>query len=477
MEYQGVFVRRFSVLICFCLGLLSGCKSIPTSPAPQPIDPQKLALEQAFNARGFTLSPLGNINYLGTKQCSNLELQAHRGSIRFPENSLDAVIDALDNQFDVIEIDVRLTRDDVWVVHHDRRTGRETGTIDNKRRKISSIRYEKEWGYLRHRNMQTGALTNTIPPSFRQLAQVFSRYAHGRQKLNIEIKNHAGNQDLDMLDYLAFNIIGHGRYFYSSLELDNLKKMRQINDDVFLSFIQSPAKASMNKLAADMKRGAGQDPVFLRNQSMLEDIQGYANRLYREKRYDSSAGLNKLKKALKSNFGIALDIRHYQQRVSGFKSVAHNRSIPVSSYTINGHDYHEQSLLGLNRSLLPDSVIIDDSLYGFCSRFALPPMLSYQGSTDLTRKLATLPKDLDLNNLSSLETYWPNGLYPAVDGKIKSFKTDEVANNAKASPSGFADGFVPVIIKTQAGPRESQTQVDITTDEAVKIELRRSQQD
>lgn len=469
-------MRLFFVLIFCCFGLLGGCKSTPSAPEPQPVDPQKLALEQAFNARGFTLSALDNINYLGARQCSNLELQAHRGSIRFPENSLEAVIDALDNQFDVIEIDVRLTRDDVWVIHHDGRTGRETGTIDNKRRKIESIRYEKEWGYLRQRDMQTGALTDTVPPNFRQLAQVFSRYAHSGQKLNIEIKSRAGSRDLEMLDYLAFSIIGQGRYFYSSLELENLKKMRQINDAVFLSFIQSPAKASMNKLAADMKRGAGQDPIFLRNQSMLEDIQGYANRRYREKRYDSSAGLNKLKKALKSNFGIALDIRHYRQNAPGFKSVAHNRGIPVASYTINGHDYHEQSLLGLKRSQLPDSVIIDDSLYGFCSRFALPPMLPYQGSTELTRKLATLPKDLDLSKLSLLETYWPNGLYPAVDGKLKSFKTGAVANKGKASQSESGGGFVPVIMKTQAGPRENQTQVDLTADDAVKIELRRSEQ-
>ena len=133
-------MRLFFVLIFCCFGLLGGCKSTPSAPESQPVDPQKLALEQAFNARGFTLSALDNINYLGARQCSNLELQAHRGSIRFPENSLEAVIDALDNQVDVIEIDVRLTRDDVWVIHHDGRTGRETGTIDNKRRKIESIR-------------------------------------------------------------------------------------------------------------------------------------------------------------------------------------------------------------------------------------------------------------------------------------------------------------------------------------------------
>jgi hypothetical protein len=31
-------------------------------------------------------------------------------------------------------------------------------------------------------------------------------------------------------------------------------------------------------------------------------------------------------------------------------------------------------------------------------------------------------------------------------------------------------------MKTQAGPRENQTQVDLTADDAVKIELRRSEQ-
>ncbi len=216
-------MRLFFVLIFCCFGLLGGCKSTPSAPEPQPVDPQKLALEQASTPEALLCHHWITSIIWGPGSAATWSFRPTEARY-VSGNSLEAVIDALDNQFDVIEIDVRLTRDDVWVIHHDGRTGRETGTIDNKRRKIESIRYEKEWGYLRQRDMQTGALTDTVPPNFRQLAQVFSRYAHSGQKLNIEIKSRAGSRDLEMLDYLAFSIIGQGRYFYSSLELENLKK-------------------------------------------------------------------------------------------------------------------------------------------------------------------------------------------------------------------------------------------------------------
>lgn len=44
----------------------------------------------------------------------------HRGWIRnYPENSILALKDALDKNFDGIETDLRLTMDNKWVLHHD----------------------------------------------------------------------------------------------------------------------------------------------------------------------------------------------------------------------------------------------------------------------------------------------------------------------------------------------------------------------
>ncbi|EKE77903.1 glycerophosphodiester phosphodiesterase [Gallaecimonas xiamenensis] len=453
---------RLSTLLpaLICLGLL-GCQQRPQQSQPAPPSPERQALSQALAARGFMLTGLNNINYLGARQCAGLTLEAHRGSVRYPENSVNALIDALDNGFDVIETDVRLTGDDVWVIHHDARTGRATGTVDNQRRRIESMSYKKEWGYLRERDMASGALIDQLPPSFEEYAKTFARFASGGQKINIEVKTPASPQDLKILDYLAHTLIGQGRYYYSSLELRNLERLRDINDEVFLSFIQSPAKTSLNRLAADMKKGAGGDPIYLRNQSLLEDLQGYGNKRYKDKRYDSAAGLARLKKALKHDFGLALDIRHFRQSAIELMSAARRQGVQVATYTVNGHPYHEQGILALAAGRRPDAVIIDDSVYGFCSRFGVPSPRAFAGSTPQSRQLAALPRDLDLERLDLLDTYYPNGLYPAIGGSLKSFRGEQ------------APPFKPVLMDTHAGPREKDTGVDLHTQGAISIELRK----
>lgn len=456
-------------ILLICVGL-TACKSTPeATPESTLTVAQKQAVkakQEALFARGFFESQLGNINYVSARQCSGFNLQSHRGSIRYAENSVNAVIDAIDNNFDVIEIDVRITRDDVWVVHHDARTGRETGTVDNKRRKIESMSYKNEWGYLRLRNQVTGLLSDDLPASFRELASTFSRYRKPHQKLNIEIKSNASINDLKMLDYLAYEYIGGGNYFFSSLEMRNLTRMRDINPDIYLAFIQSPAKASMNKLASDLKRGAGSDPIYERNKEQLESLQALGNRYHREKRYDSPLQLDKLAKQLKRNFGYVLDIRHYKQTAARLKPSAKARGIMIATYSINGHDYHERSLLAQSRSVRPDSVIIDDTVYGFCSVFELPNVTPYFSDEADAKLIASMPDDLDLERLDELKAYQSNKLYPAVGGTLKSTQ---------------AVSYVPQVTQTpkapdlEIGTRQADEDFSLETDPAVELELRKKQ--
>ncbi len=457
--------RKFLIVASVFILFLSGCNSTPPTSTrdTKTVSAKRIALNEAFEARGFYLSSLNNINYLNAKQCGDYQLQSHRGSIRHPENSVNAVIDAIDNGFDVVEIDVRVTFDGVWVVHHDKQTGRETGTIDNKRRKIERIRYEKEWGYLRARDQNSGQLLNVLPPDFRTLAKAFASIAGLSKKLNIEIKSDASTKELEMLDYLAFKIIGQGRYFYSSLSLRNLERMRDINSQVFLSFIQSPAEQSMRVLKAKLEKGASSDNIYQDNQERIEDIAGFAFRRYKEKRYDSSSGISKLKKALKRNFGLAIDIRQYVGQASRIKSLVSSYGIPVATYTINDHAYHANSLFKIASNSRPDSVIIDDTLYGFCSQYGLPAMQTYIGSTDHTKRIALLPIDLDLERLDEVDTYFDNGLYPALGGQLKTI------NNDVTSPA-----FIPVMLELKAGPKERESEVDLKTDRAVEVDLRNS---
>lgn len=465
-------LRLLSPLLVAVLCLfLNACNSTPSKKTVGNFsDAQQYAhseLAKALAARGFSQTTLGNINYLSTRQCSGFQLQSHRGSIRYPENSIKAVVDSIDNDFDVIEIDVRITRDDVWVVHHDARTGRETGTSDNKRRKIESIRYEKEWGYLRERDQDSGMLTNSVPPSFTQLARAFSNASKPGQKLNIEIKSRAGVDDLKMLDYLAFKYLGTGNYFFSSLEMRNLIRMREINPDIYLAYIQSPAKASLQKLAADLKRGAGSDPIYERNKEQLESIQAYGSRRHRVTRYDSPVRLDKLKKQLKRNFGYVLDIRHYRQSANTLKYVAQQSGIPVATYSINGHDYHEKTLLAQSKQRRPDSVIIDDTVYGFCSVFELPTVKPVYTTDKDAKLIASMPADLDLERLDNLANYAENKLYPAVGNTLKSILTKSyIPKKTVIKPTKSAPNL-------EVGSREADEAFSLETDPVIELELRK----
>lgn len=67
-----------------------------------------------------------------------LTLVAHRGySSQAPENTLPAIQKAAEFGFDYVEIDVRQTKDGVWVLMHDE----DIGTVCDKSGKVSSFTY------------------------------------------------------------------------------------------------------------------------------------------------------------------------------------------------------------------------------------------------------------------------------------------------------------------------------------------------
>lgn len=450
--------------------LVAGCTGVTTevtSPSPPLKSPEELDVGRAINARGFYLTDLGNINYQAPPACGNYELQSHRGSIRYPENSISSVIGSLDNGFDVVEIDVQLTRDDVWVVHHDSYTGRETGTVDNKRRKISSTSYKREWGYLRKRDQHTGELLDFLPPTFIDLAKAFKTSAQSNQKLNIEIKANANTSDLQMLDYLAFSILGEGKYFYSSLKLDALARMRDINPDVYLFYIQGPAKQSIDVLSKKLKSAVQSDNIYQNNQEEVDEIVGFGVRHYRENRFDNDKGMKVLQTKLQRNYGFVMDIRQYAAEPSRIKSLLKRYGLPAATYTINDHGFHAGLLYQLGAGLRPDSVIIDDTIYGFCSQYGVPPVKPYQAVTEVGRRLSMLPPDLDLARISELNAYYDNGLYPRINGQIGA-----IGASAGVVVEQYANPYKPVILEGDVGPKTSDAKADLTIDKPITVELR-----
>ena len=98
-----------------------------------------VAVEQSKASRlsAKTPVPLTEVIIKQTER-EEITLVAHRGySSQAPENTLPAIQKAAEFGFDYVEIDVRQTKDGVWVLMHDE----DIGTVCDKSGKVSSFTY------------------------------------------------------------------------------------------------------------------------------------------------------------------------------------------------------------------------------------------------------------------------------------------------------------------------------------------------
>lgn len=113
-----------------------------------------------------------------------ITLVAHRGySSQAPENTIPAIQKAAEYGFDYVEIDVRQTKDGVWVLMHDE----DIGTVCDKSGKVSSFTYYDLVPY----NIVKGANVQDYPelkiPTFEQALKACLEF---NVKPMIEIKDY-----------------------------------------------------------------------------------------------------------------------------------------------------------------------------------------------------------------------------------------------------------------------------------------------
>ena len=97
----------------------------------------------------------------------NILVAAHRGDWRIaPENSLNALLSCIEQGFDMMELDVKMTKDSVLVVMHDQTIDRTT----NGKGKVSDFTLE-EIRQFRLKN-GLGRVTNNTIPTFKELMLV-----------------------------------------------------------------------------------------------------------------------------------------------------------------------------------------------------------------------------------------------------------------------------------------------------------------
>lgn len=142
---------------------------------------------------------------------------AHRGaSAALQQNTLDAFRLAVEMGTDFIELDVRRSRDDVLIIHHDAH--------------LPDGRFIVEHDY------------DDLPDFVPTLAEALD--ACEGAKVNIEIKNEPDEPDYDEQHQISDAVVGLALAFrpaeellVTSFNLDTVKRIRSVNEDLPVGFV------------------------------------------------------------------------------------------------------------------------------------------------------------------------------------------------------------------------------------------------
>lgn len=436
-------MRVIKLLLCTAILALSGCSSTEKTENYQdeiaglnglPLGAEgrvfKLShytaqevkdIQYALNSRGLYWTAAQTPAYLNPTVCP-VNVYAHRGHYNYPENSSSGVMMGALGGFDGVEIDVMLTRDGYWVVHHDSQTGRATGRSDGKRFRMSRIN-GKEWNTLVVRD-KDGNLTNERAPYVVDVLKQWANSYHIGQKLNIEIKEDADIVELSKLVNMVRSSLPHGSYFFSSMEFDVLKKIRELDKAVYLGYVWEPHPTSINTAKQTARKAAKSDELYQKYNRQINWVSDYeARKRSRSKSQKFSA--QTVRNALGTNSGLHVDIRSFVGAPTIYTRSKQAGLKRVVTYSINGTDYHQSQLVQLKRKgrPLPDDTIMDTSKFEACHRL-YPELVHnnsiYKPTTEYGNAIVRLPRDADFNRLDEQVMYMVDNHYLTSDGRVRS---------------------------------------------------------
>lgn len=162
------------------------------------------------------------------------EITAHRGSSKTaPENTMAAVMAAVEEMADRVEIDVQESADGQVVLFHDNTLKRVAGV--NK--KISDLTYE-ELSKLDVGSWHSGEYREERIPALRQVME----YAKGKIDLNIEIKNLGNNSRLtEKVLELVSEYEMQEQCVITATNLNYLRRVKETQPDIKTGYILSAA--------------------------------------------------------------------------------------------------------------------------------------------------------------------------------------------------------------------------------------------
>ncbi len=176
--------------------------------------------------------------YALTSPTGRLTGDSHRGDVQnYPENSLEGILSAIMLGADVIEIDIRLTKDNVMVLMHDASLKRTTNwsSKSGKNGLPGSDKIE-DWTYeqlLELRLLHNGKATECKIPTVYEAALLFV----GRSQIHFDCKVDTIDANTDV--YLLAEATGSKESFVYYYGLDTMQRWYTFNkeDESFKDFI------------------------------------------------------------------------------------------------------------------------------------------------------------------------------------------------------------------------------------------------
>lgn len=140
----------------------------------------------------------------GPQQCGGIPVLAHRGARPQIENTLPAIRAARAAGFTGSEIDIQMTREGNWVLHHDVRTGRVVEVPNRIAPAVSNITLT-EWSGA-NLVRREGARSVRVPGSTATLTEAVNDAMAASGRLEIEVKVDAPCHDIERAMQLAASL-------------------------------------------------------------------------------------------------------------------------------------------------------------------------------------------------------------------------------------------------------------------------------
>lgn len=196
------------------------------------------------NKRVNSISPQQKLEQIFNPKNTQILISAHRGDWRnAPENSIQGLKNCIVMGVDIVEFDLKRTKDGVLIVMHDKTIDR---TTTGKGEPGDYTWNELQKFYLRSGN---GVKTRHKIPSLEEFLDV----ANGKVILCVDKGIDYFDQAMDLIN--KKNMSNQIIYLVPHMSLDSLNnmKLKNLNNNIVLNVVANPAKADVKEMINSYK--------------------------------------------------------------------------------------------------------------------------------------------------------------------------------------------------------------------------------